>query len=436
MFFFQRQPLHFQLDEAAVDAIHRLRLAVELHADLRGGFVDKVDGFVRQLAVGDVAVGEDGGGDQRGVGDVDAVMHFIALLQAAQDGDGVFHRRLFHHHFLETALQRGVFFHVLAVFVQRRCADAMQLAARQGGFQHIAGVHRAFGFARADHGVNFVNEKDDLAVGFFDVGQHRFQALFKFAAVFGASQEGGKIQREQALAFQAFRHFAIDDALRQAFHDGGFADARLADEDRVVFVAPLQDLHGAADFLVATDDRINFALLGTRGDVNGVFLQRFAFVFGALVGDGFAAAQLVDDLLQLGFLHARRFQRLAERAGIFAGSEQEQLGGDVFVAVLLRVFVAEVQEARGVGRDVYLAGGVCHARQVIDDLLDLRAQGGDVRARLAQDGCRRAAFLPQQGEKDVRRFDVIAVLADGNGLRGLQRFLEARGKGLHGFSSG
>ena len=145
---------------------------------------------------------------------------------------------------------------------------------------------------------------------------------------------------------------------------------------------------------------------------------------------------MVDDLLQFAFLNARRFQRLAERAGIFAGSEQEQLGGDVFVAVLLRVFVAEVQEARGIGRDVYLAGGVRHARQVIDDLLDLRAQGADVRARLTQDGRRRAAFLPQEGEKDVRRFDVIAVLADGNGLRGLQRFLEARGKGLHGFSSG
>ena len=357
-------------------------------------------------------------------------------MQAAQDGDGVFHRRLFHHHFLETALQRGVFFHVLAVFIERRRADAVQLAARQGGFEHIARVHRAFGFARTDHGVNFVDEKDDLAVGFFDIGQHRFQALFKFAAVFGASQEGGKIQREQALAFQAFRHFAIDDALRQAFHDGGFAHPRLADEDGVVFVAPLQDLHGAADFLVAADDRVNLALLGARGDVNGVFFQRLAFVFGGFVGDGFAAAQLVDDLLQLGFLHARRFQRLAERAGIFAGGEQEQFGGDVFVAVLLRVFVAEIQEARGIGRDVYLAGGVRYVRQVIDDLLDLRAQGADVRTRLTQDGRRRAAFLPQEGEKDVRRFDVIAVLADGNGLRGLQRFLEARGKGLHSFSSG
>ena len=141
MFFFQRQPLHFQLDEATVNAIHRLRFAIELHADLRGGFVDEVDGFVRQLAVGNVAVGEDGGGDQRGVGDVDAVVHFVALLQAAQDGDGVFHRRLFYHHFLEAALQRGVFFHVLPVLVEGGRADAVQLAARQGGFQHVTGVH-------------------------------------------------------------------------------------------------------------------------------------------------------------------------------------------------------------------------------------------------------------------------------------------------------
>ena len=283
--------------------------------------------------------------------------------------------------------------------------------------------------------MNFVDKENDLSVRFFDVGQHRFQPLFKFAPVFGTRQEGGKIQREQALALQAFRHFAIDDALRQPFHNGGFADARLADEDGVVFVAPLQDLHGAADFFVAANHRVNLALLGAGGDVNGVFFQRFAFVFGGFVGNGFAAAQLVNDLLQFGFLHARGFQHLAERTGIFTGGEEEQLGGDEFVAVLLRVFVAEVQKARGVGRDVHLAGGVRHARQVIDDLLDVGAQGADVRPRLAQDGGSGAAFLPQKRQEDVRGFDVIAVLANGDGLRGLQRFLEARGKGLHDVSS-
>jgi hypothetical protein len=42
------------------------------------------------------------------------------------------------------------------------------------------------------------------------------------------------------LVAQALRHLAIDDTLGQAFDDGGFADARLADQYRVVFGAALR----------------------------------------------------------------------------------------------------------------------------------------------------------------------------------------------------
>ena len=106
------------------------------------------------------------------------------------------------------------------------------------------------------------------------------------------------------------------------------------------------------------------------------------------------------------------------------------------VAVLLRVFVAEVEQAAGFRRDVDLPGGVADARQVIHDFFDLLAQGVRIHARLTQDGSGSATFLPQQGEIDVRGFDVVVVLADSNGLRGLQGFLEAAGKGLHDFSCG
>ena len=36
----------------------------------------------------------------------------------------------------------------------------------------------------------------------------------------------------------------FDDALRQGLDDGGFTDARLADQYRVVLGAPAEDLHG------------------------------------------------------------------------------------------------------------------------------------------------------------------------------------------------
>ena len=48
----------------------------------------------------------------------------------------------------------------------------------------------------------------------------------------------------------------------QAFDDGGFAHAGLADQHRVVLGAATQDLDHSADLLVAADDRIQFAFLG------------------------------------------------------------------------------------------------------------------------------------------------------------------------------
>ena len=74
-------------------------------------------------------------------------------------------RRLAHHHRLEAPLERGVLLDVLAVLVQRGGADAVQLAARQRRLEHVARVHRALGLARADQGVELVDEEDDLALG-------------------------------------------------------------------------------------------------------------------------------------------------------------------------------------------------------------------------------------------------------------------------------
>ena len=66
-------------------------------------------------------------------------------------------------HVLEAALERGVLLDVLAVLIERRGAHAVQLAARERGLQHVARIHGAFGLAGADHGVQLVDEQDDLA---------------------------------------------------------------------------------------------------------------------------------------------------------------------------------------------------------------------------------------------------------------------------------
>ena len=204
-FALQRLALDLQLHQAAVDLVQRLGLGVHRHADAAGGFVHQVDGLVGQEAVGDVAVGEGGGGDDGAVADPHAVVHLVLLLQAAQDRDGVLHRRFAHEHGLEAAGQRGVLLHIFAVFVQRGGADAVQFAARQGGLQQVGGVHRPVAGARADQRVHLVDEEDDLALGGDGLVQHRLQPLLELAAVFGAGDQAAHVQRQAGAFPSGFR---------------------------------------------------------------------------------------------------------------------------------------------------------------------------------------------------------------------------------------
>jgi hypothetical protein len=85
--------------------------------------------------------------------------------QPAQHLDGLLDRRLFDIDRREAPLQGAIALDVLAVLVQRRGADAAQLAARQRRLHHVGGVDGALRRPRAHHGVQLVDEEDDLALG-------------------------------------------------------------------------------------------------------------------------------------------------------------------------------------------------------------------------------------------------------------------------------
>ena len=160
----RRRELDLQLHHAPVHLVDLGGHRVDLDAHPRGGLVDQVDRLVGQEAVGDVAMGERGGGDQRVVLDAHTVVGLIALLQPAQDRDRVLHARLAHHHRLEAALQGRVLLDVLAVLVERGGAHAAQLATREHRLEQVGGVHRALGGAGADDRVQLVEEQDDGAL--------------------------------------------------------------------------------------------------------------------------------------------------------------------------------------------------------------------------------------------------------------------------------
>ena len=84
------------------------------------------------MAVGDIAVGQLAGGAESLIGDFNLVVLFVTVTQPFEDLNRLLDRWLVNDDLLETALQRAVALEVLAVLVERRRADRLQLATSQG----------------------------------------------------------------------------------------------------------------------------------------------------------------------------------------------------------------------------------------------------------------------------------------------------------------
>ncbi len=101
---------------------------------------------------------------------------------------------------------------MLAIFVERGRADAVQFTARQGRLQKVRGVHCAISLAGADERMHLIDEQNDAALRRGHFVEDGFQPFLELAAIFGAGDERAKIERQQAFVAQALRHIAIDDA--------------------------------------------------------------------------------------------------------------------------------------------------------------------------------------------------------------------------------
>jgi hypothetical protein len=190
----------------------------------------------------------------------------------------------------EAPRQRVVLLEHAAVLVVGRGADALQLSGGEHRLQQVGGVERAAGSgARADHGVDLVDEQDRVRI-VDQLLQHRLQALLEVAAVLGAGEEGAHVERVHRALGEEVGDVAFDDATRESFGDRGLADAGLADQQRVVLAAAAERLHHALELLVAADQRIDLAGERERVQVLGVVVERavgglgLPLLLGVLVG--------------------------------------------------------------------------------------------------------------------------------------------------------
>ena len=182
--------------EVLLGVAQRGRRGRVAQADPRRGLVDEVDRLVRQVAVRDVAGGQVGGGLDRVVADGHLVVLLVALADAHEDLDGLLEGRLLHHDRLEAALEGGVALDVLAVLVERRRADALELAARQRRLEDVGGVDGALGRAGPDERVQLVDEQDGV-VRVAQLLDDLLEPLLELAAVLGAGDERPDVEGQR-----------------------------------------------------------------------------------------------------------------------------------------------------------------------------------------------------------------------------------------------
>jgi len=133
----------------------------------------------------------------------------------------------------------------------------------------------------------------------------------------------------------------------------------------VVLGAPLQHLNGAADFVVAADHRIELALLGPLGQVDGVSFQRLSLILRAGVLDLLAAAHGLDAALDQAPGRTYLAQQGAQFALVLQRGQHEQFGGDIGILALLGQFVGQVQQPRQSVGNLHVTAGPFDARQAV-----------------------------------------------------------------------
>jgi len=345
-----RLPLHGlaldgELSDLALNLVQDDGEAVNLHPEHTCGLIHKVDGLIGQEPVRDVPVRQRRRSNQGRVADAHAVMHLVSFAQSPQDRDGVLHAGLAHQDGLESPLQRGVLLDTLPVLVQGRGADTAKLTAGQCRLEHVAGVDGSLGRARADQGVEFIDEENDPACRLCHLPEQGFQPILELAPILGPRHERPQVEGHHLLLFQRFGDVSTDDPLCQSFHDGGLPDTRFADQNRVVLRPAGEHLDDATNLLIATDHRVQFPLLCQVGEVPAVPLERLVLFFRVGIGDPLAAADRLKRGIDGILGHSACSENLHRGAGCVAqDAEQQMLSADVLILQASCLFLCPLED--------------------------------------------------------------------------------------------
>ena len=186
-------------------------------------------------------------------------------------------------------------------------------------------------------------DEQHRALGRFELRQDGFQTLFEVAAIAGSGEQRAHVECVDGRVLEDVGHFAVDDAPRQPLSDRGLADAGLTDIERVVLLAPAQDLDRPFDLLGTADQRIDTTLAGLLIEVDTIGAERL-----------FA---LSDDVLRRRFLVGAVNRPVLRLAGNLGDTVRDVVDRVVTGHVLLLQEVDRMALPLGEHRDQHVGAG-------------------------------------------------------------------------------
>ena len=110
----------------------------------------------------------------------------------------------------------------------------------------------------------------------------RLEPFLKFALILGPGNQCAHVERVNLFHFQVFGHVSSHNSLRQPLDNRSLAGSWLTNKNRIILSATAQNLQHTADFVISSNDWVEFALAGTLIQVDGILAQCVILLLGAL----------------------------------------------------------------------------------------------------------------------------------------------------------
>ena len=240
-FIFERFPLLFEVKELVANAIGFVDNG-RRKRESRSGFVEKVDGFIGQITVGNITLGKHNGTAQHVFGHNNTVKFLIIVLDAAQHLHCFVNRRFIDGYGLETTFESRILFDILAIFVKCGSTNDLHLAARECGLEDVCRIDTSLGITGTNNVVYLVDDKNRIADS-GNFSQKSKNTGFKLSAELRSCNKGGHIQQINLFALQFVRNVTCGNANSKCFGNSRFTDTGFTNEAWIVLLSAAKNLN-------------------------------------------------------------------------------------------------------------------------------------------------------------------------------------------------